>query len=91
MRAGRQTHPPHGHLQRPLAGVVQCADFPELTNRNLRVIEAAGALHATNALDAGAHVGGRRPAGLAAQFLIRDCGNLDMQIDPVQQGAADLA
>jgi hypothetical protein len=55
------------------------------------VVEAAGVLHGAGLLHAGANLRRRLGIGIAAQFLEGDGWNLDVDIDAVEQGTADLA
>ena len=48
-------------------------------------------LHGAGLFDTGADDGGGFGSGVAAEFLEGDGGDLDMDIDAVEQGTADLA
>ena len=91
VRAGRKPHPPHRHFERALAGVVERADLADIADWHAGVVEAAGVLHGAGLFDTGADDGGGFGSGVAAEFLEGDGGDLDMDIDAVEQGTADLA
>jgi hypothetical protein len=91
VRPGAQSQAPDRHLQRPLTGIVQCTELPQHRRGDLGVIEAPLLLHLSCRCDPLAHLRRGRTGILAAQFLVRDSGDFDMQIDPIEQRPADLA
>ena len=81
----------HGQLQRALAGIVQGAVLADGAGGQAGVGRAAGLLHGAGQEDALAD--GRRGFGLcfAAKLLKRHSGHFHLDIDAVEQRAADLA
>src|ERR1035441_10488906 len=67
------------------------ADFADVAGGHAGVVESAGALYGAGLFDAGANLGRRLGGGIAAQFLEGDGWDFDVDIDAVQEGAADLA
>jgi hypothetical protein len=89
--ARAQPHAPHRHFERALAGGIKLAQPPQIAGWNVGVIVAASLLNLPRRADTIAHLGGRNAAILTAQLLVSDGGHLDVQIDAVQQRAAELA
>jgi hypothetical protein len=91
MGAGGESHAADRHFECALAGIVERADIAEVARGHARVVEAAAVLHRTRAIHADANLGGGFGGAAAAQFLERDGGDFDVDIDAVEQGPADLA
>jgi hypothetical protein len=91
MGARAQPHAPHRHFERAFAGGIELAQPPQVAGRDVGVIVAASLLDRPRGTDAIAHLGGRNTAILSTQLLIRHGGHFDVQIDAVQQRAAELA
>ena len=89
--AGGEAHASDGHFEGALAGIVESADFADVAGGHAGVVESAGALYGAGLFDAGANLGRRLGGGIAAQFLEGDGWDFDVDIDAVQEGAADLA
>jgi hypothetical protein len=89
--AGGEAHPTDRHFERALAGIVECADLADIAGRHAGVVESARALYGAGLFHAGADFRRRLGSGIATQFLKGDGWNLDVDIDAVEQGAADLA
>src|SRR5581483_9760046 len=88
--AGGEAHASDGHLERPLAGRVEGAFLADEAGGHAGVVVAALLLDGAGALDAGADLGGGFGLCVAAEFLIGDGGDLDVNVDAVEEGAADL-
>jgi hypothetical protein len=56
----------------------------------MSVVKAPSLLQCASGLDAGTNLGRCHAVALAAQFLIRDRGNFDVQVDAVEQRTADF-
>jgi hypothetical protein len=89
--AGGEAHAADGHFEGALAGIVESADFADVAGGHAGVVESAGALYGAGLFDAGANLGRRLGGGIAAQFLEGDGWDFDVDIDAIQEGAADLA
>jgi hypothetical protein len=57
----------------------------------MRVVEPAGLLNRARPLHSRAHLYRRRPVAVVAQFPVRYGRHLDVQIDAIEQRAAELA
>jgi hypothetical protein len=71
-----------------------CRESPEFAQncgRNVRIVVAAFLLYLAPARNAVAHLRGGDAVAGAAQFLIRYRGDLDVQIDAVEERTAQLA
>jgi len=91
VRAGAKPHAANGHFERALAGIIERAQSPQGTRRDMRIVETAVLLERTGSLHPGAYLGGGGTLVLAAQFLVRNRRHLDMEIDTVEQRPADFA
>ncbi len=89
--AGAQAQPADGHFQRALAGLVEGAELAEKPGRDVGVVEAALVLEGVGTLDTPAHFGGGNAFARAAQLLVGDGRHFDVEVDAVEQGAAELA
>jgi hypothetical protein len=89
--AGGEAHAADGHFEGAFAGIIEGADAADIAGGHAGVVEAAGVLHGAGLFDTGADDGGGFGSGVAAEFLEGDGGDLDMDIDAVEQGTADLA
>jgi len=89
--AGRKPHLPHGHFERAFAGVIQRALFADQTHRHPGIHITTRLLHGPSLFHACAHVSRRFARAVAAQLLIRNGGNFDVNVDPVKQRPADFA
>ena len=90
MRPRGKSHPPDRHFKCPLARVIQHANRPHLSHRNLRVAKPTFHLNSAGSDHPFAHFGGRDAALLGAQFFVSDGRHLNVQIDAVEQWSADL-
>ena len=90
--AGGEAHAADGHFEGALAGVVEGADAADIAGGHAGVVEAARAAGASRACSTRARIsGGGFGGGVAAQFLEGNGGDFDVDIDAVEQRAADLA
>jgi len=88
--AGREAHSPDSHLERPLARLVERAQFPKLSVRDVSVVEPSPLLALASRCHTVAHLVGSGPVAAPAQLFVRHSGHFDVQVDPVQQRTADL-
>jgi hypothetical protein len=79
-----RAHPAHRHLQRPFAGVVQGAQFPQLRRRNARIIESALVLNGSRRFHALAHFSRTSAVILPAKLLVGHGGNFNMQVYAIE-------
>jgi hypothetical protein len=89
--ASGKAHAADGHFEGALAGIIEGADGADLAGGYAGVLEAACLLHRARLLDPGANIGRRLGGGGAAQFFERQGGDLNVNIDAVEQGSTDLA
>ena len=80
----------HGHLEGSFADVVEGADGAEWGGWDLGVVVAAVALDLAGGFDAGANLSRTRACGLTAKLFIGDSRDFDVEVNAVQQGAADF-
>jgi len=64
-----------------------CFELLRVHARIGRVVAEAGALVGAGAIDGGVHGGADSALALAGQLGVGDGGNLDMEVDAVEQGA----
>jgi hypothetical protein len=91
VRARRKPEPPHRHLQRALAGVVESTQLAQHSNRDLSIVKAARLLTRPGALNSCTNVGRAFPLVFSAQLAVRHRRDFDVKIDPVEQRPADSA
>jgi hypothetical protein len=91
VRTGRKAHLPDGHLERAFAGIVQCALFADQAHRHPCIHKTARLLHGPSLFYAPANVSRRLAHAIAAQLLIRNGRNFDVNVDTIEQRPADLA
>lgn len=89
--ASGKAHAAHGHLKGSLAGFVQRAEFAQMADGDVGVVKAPDELKGANPFHSRADLRRGSAVILPAQFLIRDRWNFDVQIDPIEQGAADFS
>jgi hypothetical protein len=89
---GSSTEPqfPHGELEGLLARDVQGAQRSDLAGRDIGIAVTAGQLALPGGQHPFPHLGRRLPTRPAAQFLIRNGGDFNVEIDAVEEGTADL-
>ncbi len=91
MGSGGKAHAADGHFEGALTGIVEGAKRADLGGGDIAVIETALALAFAGSLDAITHGGAGDAVVAATKFFIGDGRDFDMEVDSVEQGAADLA
>lgn len=78
------------HFECLLAGRAQSTQRADLTGGDVGVVMTTRQLPLAGCQHALSHPGGRLAAGLAAELLVGHGGDFDVEIDTVQQRAADF-
>lgn len=86
----RKSHPPHGHLEGSLARVIQPADFAQNVGWHMRVVESAALLNQSRLQDPCPHLGRGLARAFGPHLLVSHGGDFNMEVDAVQEGAADF-
>lgn len=73
------------------AGLIQGTESAQLRLRDHRVVEAGLPLNLARGIDPRGNFGARQCTVFTAQFFVRNCGNLGVHVDAVEQRIADLA
>jgi hypothetical protein len=89
--AGGESHAADGHFQGAFAGIVKGAQFADEAGGYAGVVLTARLLQGAGPFDAGANFRGGFRHRVAAQLLERHRGHFHVDIDAVQERAADLA
>jgi len=90
VRAGRQSHLANREFERPFARLIERAQFPQLLDGDVGIVEPSRPLNRASLRHTNAHLVRPFAAIVAAQFLIGNRGHFDVQVDSVEKRATDL-
>ena len=79
-----ETHAADGHLEGPLAGSIEGTLLANEARGHARVVIPAGALDGAGAFDTFADLGRGFAGPTAAQLLVRNGGDFDVDVDTIE-------